>query len=156
MEKKLYRLRTDRMIAGVASGLGRYFDVDPVLVRLFFVAAMLGGGAGFWIYIVLWIVIPEEPFESIVQTSPTPSVGESVTKEACDVPAPASPSIDTVPVQSKAATVSNANFWGIALLGIGSLLLLNNVLPGFDFDKLWPLLLIGVGFYILWSGKQRA
>jgi phage shock protein C len=58
--KKLTRSTSDRMVAGVAGGLARYFDIDPVLVRLAFVALTLAGGPGLILYIILWIVMPED------------------------------------------------------------------------------------------------
>ena len=63
-DRRLTRSSRDKMLAGVAGGLGNYFDVDPVLVRLIFVAAMvLSGGAAFIGYIALWFVMPldEDP-----------------------------------------------------------------------------------------------
>jgi len=62
--KKLYRSRTDRMIAGVCGGLADFFNIDPTIVRLIFVLLFLTGSAGFWIYIVLMIVVPEAPLGS--------------------------------------------------------------------------------------------
>jgi phage shock protein C len=59
--KRLYRSTTDRMVAGVCSGLATYFKVDPTLVRLLFVLLALAGGPGLLAYIVLWLVVPEEP-----------------------------------------------------------------------------------------------
>ena len=59
--KKLYRSTKDRMIAGVCSGLSTYFKVDVTLMRLLFVIFALAGGPGLLAYIVLWIVVPEEP-----------------------------------------------------------------------------------------------
>ncbi len=59
--KKLYRSSHDRMIGGVCGGLGQYFAVDPTLIRLLFVAAMLLGGHGLLIYLVLLILVPVEP-----------------------------------------------------------------------------------------------
>ncbi len=59
--KRLYRSRSDRMIAGVAGGLAQYLNVDPTLVRLGFVVLSLAGGPGLLLYIVMWIVVPEEP-----------------------------------------------------------------------------------------------
>ena len=59
--KKLYRSTKDRMVAGVCSGLSTYFKVDPTLMRLLFVIFALAGGPGLLAYIVLWIVVPEEP-----------------------------------------------------------------------------------------------
>ncbi len=67
--KRLYRSRDDRMISGVCGGVAKYFNVDPTLVRLLFVAFALGGGAGLVAYIVMAIVVPEEPVGS---SSPEP------------------------------------------------------------------------------------
>lgn len=57
--KRLYRDPDDQMIAGVASGIANYFGIDPTIVRLLFAASLLFGGAGFVIYVILWIVMPE-------------------------------------------------------------------------------------------------
>jgi len=60
--KKLYRSRNNRMIAGVCSGLASFFGIDPTVVRLIFVAGtLLGFGSFILIYLVLFIVVPEEP-----------------------------------------------------------------------------------------------
>jgi phage shock protein C len=59
--KKLYRSRTERWFAGVCGGLGQYFDVDPTLVRVIFVILSLTFGSGLLIYLVLWLIIPNEP-----------------------------------------------------------------------------------------------
>lgn len=59
--KRLFRSRKDRMLAGVCGGLGEYLKVDPTLIRLLFVLFTLMGGQGILAYIVLWIIVPEEP-----------------------------------------------------------------------------------------------
>jgi phage shock protein C len=61
--KRLYRSRKDRMIAGVCGGLGEYFGIDPTLVRLLFVFAALFYGPGILAYLILMLVVPEEPQE---------------------------------------------------------------------------------------------
>ena len=48
------------MIAGVAAGLGEYLDIDPVLIRVFFVLLTLLGGHGILIYFLLWLIMPQE------------------------------------------------------------------------------------------------
>ncbi|QPC81556.1 PspC domain-containing protein [Phototrophicus methaneseepsis] len=58
--KRLYRSETDRQVAGVCGGIAAYFNVDPTLVRIVFLLLLLGAGNGFLLYMVLWIVIPEE------------------------------------------------------------------------------------------------
>lgn len=62
--RKLYRSRKDRMIAGVAGGLGEYLNMDPTLVRLLFVLFALAGGPGLLVYLVMLLVVPEEPLDS--------------------------------------------------------------------------------------------
>jgi phage shock protein PspC (stress-responsive transcriptional regulator) len=60
-EKRLYRSRDNRMIAGVCGGIGEYFDVDPTIIRLLWILFIFAGGAGILAYLVAWIVIPETP-----------------------------------------------------------------------------------------------
>lgn len=59
--KRLYRSRHDRMIGGVCGGLAKYFNVDPTLIRLLAVVGLVVAGGTFWAYIVMMIVVPEEP-----------------------------------------------------------------------------------------------
>ena len=58
--KRLYRSEDDRMIAGVCAGLAEYVDIDPTIVRLLFVLGLFAGGATFWAYLVMMMVVPEE------------------------------------------------------------------------------------------------
>ena len=60
-EKRLTRSRSDRMFLGVAAGIANYLDIDPVLVRLFFVLIGLSTlGKALLIYLLLAIIMPEE------------------------------------------------------------------------------------------------
>ena len=61
MTNKLYRSRSNRVFGGVASGLATYLNIDPILARVIFVISTLFNGIGLIAYIILWIVIPEEP-----------------------------------------------------------------------------------------------
>ena len=54
--KRLYRSNTHKVIGGVAGGLGDYLDIDPVLIRIAFVVALMFGGVGFLAYIIAWIL----------------------------------------------------------------------------------------------------
>jgi len=58
MQKKL--VRKDKKIFGVCGGLGAYFDIDPTIVRVLFLIALLGFGSGLLLYLILAIVMPEE------------------------------------------------------------------------------------------------
>jgi phage shock protein C len=60
--RKLYRSRSDRMLAGVAGGIAEYSNIDPTLARvLFILIAFVTGGAALLAYPILWLVIPESP-----------------------------------------------------------------------------------------------
>jgi phage shock protein C len=60
--KRLMRSRSDRMFLGVAGGLGAYLNIDPVLVRLFFVfMTVFTQSPGILVYLLLAILMPEEP-----------------------------------------------------------------------------------------------
>ncbi len=56
----LRRSSTDKVVAGVAGGLGRYLGIDPVILRVAFVVLTLAGLSGILVYIIGWIAIPEE------------------------------------------------------------------------------------------------
>src|SRR6476661_1110616 len=57
---RLRRSLRDRKVAGVAGGLGRHLDIDPVILRVAFVVLVFFGGAGLILYGALWLLVPEE------------------------------------------------------------------------------------------------
>lgn len=61
MEKRLYRSRTDRRLAGVCGGVAEYFGWDPTLVRIAWIMLTLLGGSGVLLYLIFWLVMPEAP-----------------------------------------------------------------------------------------------
>jgi phage shock protein PspC (stress-responsive transcriptional regulator) len=56
----LTRPRDDRIIAGVCSGIGRHFNIDPTIVRIVFVASLFLPGPQILIYLVAWLLMPDE------------------------------------------------------------------------------------------------
>ena len=59
--KRLYRAsEKDSMIGGVCAGIAEYFEIDPTLIRLFWVLLLFGYGFGFFAYLVAWIIIPRK------------------------------------------------------------------------------------------------
>ena len=57
--KKLYLDVESRKIGGVCSGLAAYFDIDVTIIRVIFLALLLCGSFGFWLYLIIWIVAPK-------------------------------------------------------------------------------------------------
>lgn len=60
MAKKLFRSNDNRKIAGVCGGIGEYFDIDPTIVRIIFIASFLCAGVGLIPYLLAAIIIPNE------------------------------------------------------------------------------------------------
>lgn len=71
-ERHLYRDKDDEKIAGVCSGLARYFDLDPLLVRVAFVAALVFSGVSLVAYILLWWLVEPAPSGHWTETSDDP------------------------------------------------------------------------------------
>lgn len=71
---QLVRSTTDRMIAGVCGGLAAYLNMDATLIRILWVLAVVAGGTGVLVYIVLWIVLPEGP--SVPASPPAVQIAE--------------------------------------------------------------------------------
>jgi len=57
--KRLYRSK-ERMLGGVCGGVADYFEMDKTIVRLIFAALVLAGTVGIWLYLLMWIIVPEE------------------------------------------------------------------------------------------------
>ena len=156
MAKKLYRSTLDKMIGGVAGGLAEYFDIDSTLVRVLFVVVVFLGGGGIIAYIILWIVVPQKPYElpknPFTQTPPESGSGTnfSANENKTD-----SFSVSNGRVTGSITKSSSKQIWvAIILMVIGSLLLLDNIFPRFDFDHFWPVLLIAIGVGLLLKAKN--
>lgn len=64
--KRIYRSKTERMLAGVCGGIAEYLEMDPTIVRLVFVALMFVGGHGLLVYIIAALIMPNKP-ESVLK-----------------------------------------------------------------------------------------
>ena len=75
--QRLYRSRDERMLAGVSGGLAQFFSIDPTIIRLIFVVLAIMGGPGLLIYIIMWIVVPEEPTGPLPPSDPSDPIDTS-------------------------------------------------------------------------------
>lgn len=135
MHTKLYRSRQDKVIAGVAGGLGKYFDVDPVLVRVIFVVFAVFGGSGLLAYIILWIVMPREP-----------EYGASAAVDVMDESGQALTPVDSEE-QKKRRQMAGA----ILLICLGLLFMAERFVPMYNLKTMLPIALIAVGVILLWN-----
>jgi len=141
MQKKWYRSRNDKMIGGVAGGIAEYFDIDAVIVRIIFVFALFFG-AGILAYILLWIIIPEEPF-TIENNSNSTSTSEQRTT---------SENGETDKEQVTNNRTKTTYIFGGILVVVGVILLFNNFIT---FDAFWPLIFIALGIALLLKSRYN-
>lgn len=139
MSKRLYRSRTDSMIAGVCGGLAEYFNVDVILVRIAAVVlALTAHGAGLIAYLIFWVIVPQKPLEeALAETGPDQ---ESSTE----------------PGEVKTERKNGILFVGAGLIVLGALFLLDNFVPVifFSIGKLWPIILIVLGIIVIKRGAE--
>lgn len=75
MTKKLYRSTKNRVFLGVCGGVGEYFNIDPVVIRVVWVISAFAGGAGILVYIIAAILIPEKA--EVIPNEDTKPKGEA-------------------------------------------------------------------------------
>lgn len=147
MGKKLYRSRTDSVIAGVCGGLGKYLGIDSTIIRLLFIGLAGGDGAGTLIYFALWLLLPLEGQEAET------SVSENIRAGADEIAERARKMGNQLRGALGDDSPRTALVAGGAFVLIGVLFLLRNLgLPALAWLKpgaLWPLLLVIMGVVML-------
>ena len=132
-KNRLYRSTTDKVIGGVSGGLADYLNIDPVIVRIAFVLLAIFGGSGVLIYIILWIVIPEQKY--LFGTD----LGDGQKVE-----------VDVENLTSAKNKKRNSSLIaGIVLIAIGLLILMDRLIPLYNLWDFWPLLLVAAGVVLI-------
>lgn len=136
MNRRLYRCRHDRLLAGVAAGVGEFFDLDPSLVRVLFFLSIFLGGIGLLLYIAMAFIVPLEP----------------ISAEAGDEAA-------ALPEGHRHAPRADGRwttFIGLALILFGTLALVDRFLPAVDVKHvLVPAIMIGLGVLLVSRAVRR-
>ena len=131
MNRRLYRCRHDRRLAGVAGGIAEYFDADPTLVRLLWVLSIFLGGAGLLLYVAMAIIVPLEP-ETGFAPGGAPIGTDAAEGGGAAVDATGSPWGQPVAAGHQHRTRGSGNgmtIAGIVLILFGSLALADTFLP---------------------------
>jgi len=155
MPTRLERSTTNKVFAGVCGGIGEYLQVDPTLVRVFFVVGtIVTGGLGLLAYIALILLMP-------LPGQPAPFVKNSgVSTSTLEGAASAEPAA-TVPVVSPPADPEAAErrrtAFGLVLIALGAIFLFSNagVFRIVRWDLAWPLVLIAIGALLLAQRVRR-
>lgn len=143
MGKKLYRSRKWRVFGGVAGGLAEYFGLDPILMRVIFVIITLINGIGIYLYIILWIIIPEVPFEIAYKVNP---------EDRSEKPEGSEPDLSFAePKQEGKGRI----IIGTILIIIGALFFFEKIIPSFNFEDFFPAILVIIGLSLIWNSTRK-
>jgi phage shock protein PspC (stress-responsive transcriptional regulator) len=140
VNRRLYRCRHDRRLAGVSAGMAEYFDADPTLVRLLWlVSIFLTGGLSILLYIAMAIIVPNEPLTEDEATH-----------------------LAALPEGHRHAARGGgsgrlATFFGAALILFGGLALLDALLPTWydSWRYLGPAFIVGIGTLLVVGAIRR-
>jgi phage shock protein C len=173
MNRRLYRSVADRKIGGVAAGTATYFDIDPSISRvLWLLLAIFTGGAFLIVYLVMWAVVPEEPWTppagvaAPLATAAAATAGEGDDPGAGTAPAegetaeaPAQPPMAASSTWTPSTEVSSGPgphiIFGTILILIGGWFLLDQFIPWLNFGTIWPIGLVAIGAIILVAALRR-
>lgn len=189
MQKRAYRNTQDKVLAGVCSGLGEYFSIDPLFIRIVFLLCLFEPPIAFVGYIALWIALPKKPIQMPIigngeaqEQSPTTFeqkveeiqreaevIGERFEKTAEEFGKNIEHAAEQfeenmkkvindkkIEVNFKIESKPNkGKAMGFILITLGLIFLAHNFLPDFDIERFWPIILIGIGLSILFSGKKE-
>lgn len=146
------------MIAGVATGLADYFDVDPTLVRLVFVLAALLNGVGLIAYIVMSFIVPEQASATTSSAEEGMDMNDATGTEGTSMAPSTQSSTPSPPDAAHWQRREQRHTWaGIILISLGILFLAQNMglLWWFNWRIFWPVTLICVGALLLTRQLRR-
>ncbi len=148
MRDRLYRSRRIKVIGGVAGGLSVYFNIDPIIVRILFVALTIMHGMGLLVYIIMWIVIPEEPFELAYPVNNNQNSQTSGENSDSSVN-----SEFNVPEIKKSG--SGRIIAGAILIVLGLIFFADRFIPSFDLGDVIPIIFIFFGVLLIWNSTKK-
>lgn len=164
-EDRLYRSLDDRMIAGVAGGMAERWNADPSLVRLLWVlATVFTGGIALVVYVVLAVVVPEDPLgfgrplvAAYAAPPPQGAASPGGPEPAAELRAQRAAELSSAREARRAARRAHrgdgsrtvALVLGALFIIAGVWFLLDEYVPAFDTDWIWPVAIVGLGVVIL-------
>lgn len=131
--KRLERDLQNKVIGGVSSGLGNYFDMDPTFWRVLFFILFLFGCSGLLIYIILWIAMPAAQPQNMADRLTAQEVNPDAAQRK----------------------KNNNLFAGITLIGVGAILLVARYIPQISWRTVWPIILIVLGIILIIPIKNK-
>ncbi len=169
MKEKLYRSRKNRVLGGVAAGIADYINLDVIVIRILMIVLTVFNGIGVLIYIILWIVLPEEPLVFTTASSAnsgtfspgsegenTQTEGTSDTKsDQTNYNAEDYAKEQKIHEELNKRKRSSGTIIGIILIVIGAVFTMHNYFYYFDFEYILPLAFIALGVILILNSKNK-
>ncbi|MCU0331040.1 MAG: PspC domain-containing protein [Candidatus Kapabacteria bacterium] len=134
MHATLYRRRTQRVFGGVASGIADYLTVDPAFIRLAFVLMVFADGLGLFLYLILLVIVPPQPWSMLI-----------VLERGLGT---------TPPVPTPQGNPTTVTFVAWSLIAVGSVYLIEEMFP--NNDVALPFALMAIGAILLFSHRRNS
>ncbi|HAU07791.1 MAG: Phage shock protein C, PspC [Candidatus Yanofskybacteria bacterium GW2011_GWF1_44_227] len=154
--KKLYRSNTNKVFAGVLGGLGHYYDVDPLFLRIAFVILTVISNVFpmFFVYLLLMMLIPKEGDVSDDGKEKIREVMKEVKDNAQTVAEEMRAEFDKAKVEHR---VAKKSVIGYLLVLVGVFMILKSFIPihWFSWNIFWSVIIILLGFYVLTNSKRN-
>ncbi|HUX35588.1 MAG TPA: PspC domain-containing protein [Candidatus Paceibacterota bacterium] len=146
--KKLYRSRTDRIIAGVCGGLGEFFNIDPVLFRIVFIVLLFSGGSGILIYLVMMLIIPKEEDGGLELSK---EKAKETIKESAENIKKGTEEMARKMNVGRTRSGKTGKIFALFLIALGLVAFLHEIfpMPWFQMNFIGPLVIIFIGLLIL-------
>lgn len=139
--RRLYRSNDDKMVAGVCGGIGDYLNIDSIWIRLILVILIFMEGVGLLAYVILWILMPENPKH---KNSERTIVEEKVHEVSQRIS------------ERKVEKNHSSNYiGGLFLIAIGGIFLFDEFLPQNIWDYAWPVVIIVIGVALIMRNKEE-
>jgi len=142
MAKRLYRSESDRVLGGVCAGLGTFLGIDPVLIRVFFIAWTVLGEFSVLIYFLLWMIVPSDSSAEADETFQMNDLGTRFHQVGRE--------IGEITRQPNSELII---FTGVGLIAWGFYYLVRRLVPYLDLwaysQYLWPAMLIIAGVLVI-------
>ena len=142
MAKRLYRSESNRVLGGVCAGLSAFLGIDPVLIRIFFIAWTVLGEFSVLIYLLLWMIIPSDTSteaDGVFQMNDLGARFHQMGREIGEI--------------SRQPSSELISFTGIGLIAWGVYYLVRRLVPHLDLwaysQYLWPAMLIIAGVLVI-------
>jgi phage shock protein PspC (stress-responsive transcriptional regulator) len=143
VNRRLYRCRHDRRIAGVAAGVAEYFDLDPTLVRVVWFLSIFFGGLGLFLYVAMALIVPLEPLtaDEAAAAAAVAASAPMVGPDGAVMPAEPHRHLNPSRGDGRWTTV-----FGIVLILLGAVALADVAMPAIAWwHYFWPLALLAIG-----------